>query len=125
MLPPELMCHQHIVGEHGEIHKFKHSFIKQYNMNKRMELNQIFPQLMKFRHDKLAQYLKRHNSPYEQPDISYLKNRGYNQLTMKILIDNVKDLCNRCKDCENIMEKYFISPTHSMYATIDINIKMN
>lgn len=125
MLPPELMCHQHIVGEHGEIHKFRHSFIKHHSMNKRMELNQIFPQLMKFRHDKLSGYLKKHQSPYEQPSISYLPNNGIVNLNMKILIYNVKDLSQRCPDCRKIMEGFLINSTHCMYISNDQYIKMN
>lgn len=104
MINPELMCIQHIVGEHGELHKFRHSFVKKHNMNKRMKLKQIFPQLMQVRHDELAKYLKNHNSPYEQPDISYLNNNEIVELTDKILNYNIEDLCKRCPECKRIME---------------------
>ena len=76
MCNPKTLCRQHLLGEHGELHKFRHMFVKKRDMHTRMERNQIFPKHMKKRHDELADELLRrgykHNSPYEQPDVSYL-----------------------------------------------------
>jgi hypothetical protein len=98
MLPPEIMCGQHRSGEHGEIHKFEPDFLRKKNMAGRLEKKQIFPQLMKARHDELAKYLN-HNSPYEQPDISHLPNAGIVELTDEIIEYNMKDLADRCPKC--------------------------
>lgn len=61
MLPPEMMCMKHIVGEHGEIHKHLHNFEKKHNLSGRISpIVQISPYLMKQRHDELVAYLKNH-----------------------------------------------------------------
>ena len=75
LVSPKTLCRNHLLGEHFELHKFRHSFIKKHDMSTRIKRNQIFPKKMKQRHDELVcEMLKRgynHNSPYEQPDVSY------------------------------------------------------
>lgn len=98
MVDPKILCRKHLLGEHGEIHKHRHNFIKKHKMNGR--LGQIDPTLMKQRHDELAKEMIRrkykHESPYEQPDVSYLPE-------MKININkSLNDLINRCKDCKEL-----------------------
>ena len=99
MVPPQFLCKKHLLGEHGELHKFLPSFIKKHNMSKRILLGQIDPAAMQLRHEELAEELVRrgynHNSPYIQPDILYI--------TEKSIIDignNIKDLCQRCEECK-------------------------
>lgn len=106
MLDPRLLCRKHLLGEHGEIHKHKHNFEKCHKIYGRIyPVVLIEPENMKFRHDVLAAEMVRrgynHNSPYEQPDISYLP---VDQQTAKADIEyNLKDLSSRCEDCrENI-----------------------
>jgi len=96
---PKTMCRKHLLGEHGEIHKFRHNFIKKHNMNKRIQLGQIKPSQMKQRHDLLSkEMLSRgynHNSSYEQPDINYLTEKE-------------KELMNsfdKCKECLDVYNK--------------------
>ena len=102
MVDPKLLCRKHLLGEHGEIHKFRHNFVKQHRMNGRM--GQIEPHNMSIRHDQLAQEMLdrgyNHNSPYEQPDISYLP---------IMLVDkqhSISDLSKRCPECKKRIEEY-------------------
>ena len=79
MIDPKLLCRKHLLGEHAEIHKHRHNFVKQHNITGRIyPIVQIEPENMKSRHDELAkEMIKRgynHNSPYEQPDLDYLPN---------------------------------------------------
>lgn len=102
MIDPKLLCRQHLLGEHGELHKFKHNFEKKHKINKRIELGQIEPISMKARHDELAEeMLKRgynHKSPYEMPDLSYLPEF---QRNFKVNINqSINDLMIRCEDCK-------------------------
>lgn len=104
MVDPSLLCRKHLLGEHGEIHKFRHSFLKRHNMAGRT--GQIFPDRMQERHDELAQEMinrtYNHKSPYEQPDVRYL----YGLLTDKVDVDgNLADLSDRCADCKERIEK--------------------
>jgi hypothetical protein len=76
MINPKILCRKHLLGEHGEIHKHKHNFIKHHSIKKRITLDQIEPSAMQSRHDELAAEMLcrgyNHKSPYTQPDISYL-----------------------------------------------------
>lgn len=95
MVAPKILCRKHLLGEHGEIHKHRHNFVKQHKMGGR--IGQIEPKSMKLRHDELAFEMKRrgynHQSPFEQPDITYLP---------EMLVDreeSLKDLLSRCSEC--------------------------
>lgn len=75
LVDPKNLCRNHLLGEHFEIHKFRHMFVKQQDVSTRMSRNQIYPDQMKERHDMLAVELVRrgysHSSPYVMPDVSY------------------------------------------------------
>jgi len=101
MVNPAILCRKHLLGEHGEIHKHRHNFVKQHSMTKRIELGQIEPASMQERHDALVVEMERrgynHKSPYEQPDISYL---SLDQQKAKVDVEeSLADLLGRCPDC--------------------------
>ena len=103
MISPELLCNKHLIGEHGEIHKHRHNFVKKHNIFGRLNpVVQIEPLSMKKRHDELTKEMekrfnKKYNSLYEMPDLSYLPNE---QKFAKVNIDiSIKDLLNRCSEC--------------------------
>lgn len=101
-IKPELLCKRHLLGEHGEIHKHRHNFVKKHRITKRITpIVQIEPENMEKRHNELAEEMLRrgynHNSPYELPDLSYLK---YFERYAKIDVQNsIKDLSDRCPEC--------------------------
>lgn len=102
MVKPELLCDKHLLGEHGELHKHRHNFVKRQKIDGRIfPVVQIEPANMKRRHDTLAkEMLKRgfnHKSPYEQPDISHLPIEQ--QTAVADVEQNIIDLTNRCEDC--------------------------
>lgn len=96
MVNPKILCRKHLLGEHGEIHKHRHNFVKQHKMAGRM--GQIEPKAMETRHNALAKEMKErgynHQSPYEQPDVSYLPKMIVNKE------DALKDLLGRCDECK-------------------------
>lgn len=108
MINPQLLCRKHLLGEHGEIHKHRHNFVKQHRIDRRIDpIVQIEPSSMQSRHDELAKEMVRrgfnHNSPYEQPDISYLQPH---QKFAKVDINNsIKDLIIRCPECASNIKK--------------------
>lgn len=109
MINPKLLCKKHLLGEHGEIHKHRHNFIKHHGIHGRIfPIVQIEPSSMKLRHDNLAAEMLRrgynHQSPYEQPDISYLQN---SERYVKVDLEyNIKDLSDRCLDCGKLIDEY-------------------
>lgn len=103
MISPELMCQQHIRGEHFELHCHKHNFEKHHSIAGRVSpVVLIEPESMKTRHDELAKYLKNHQSPYELPDLSYLPKE---QRMAKVdKEESLKELRKRCLKCKEIIE---------------------
>lgn len=102
MVEPSKLCRKHLLGEHVEIHKHKHQFVKKYSMGKRISpVTQIEPSSMQIRHDELAKEMIRrgykHQSVYEMPDISYLP--LFEQLAKVDISFSIKDLSTRCTEC--------------------------
>jgi Pyrimidine dimer DNA glycosylase len=53
---PRLLCDKHLLGEHGEIHKHRHNFVKRHSIAGRVyPVAQIEPLSMADRHEVLAQ----------------------------------------------------------------------
>lgn len=100
MIDPKILCRKHLLGEHGEIHKHRHNFVKRHRMDGRK--GQIEPEAMESRHDDLAKEMLRrgykHQSPFEQPDTSYLPEMRVNPE------DALKDLITRCEECKERYE---------------------
>lgn len=110
MLDPKILCQKHLLGEHGEVHKHKHNFEKHHSISGRISpIVLIEPNNMQQRHDELAQEMLRrgynHNSPYQQPDLSYLPDeQRYAKVDSAY---NIKDLMGRCPECKRIIEEYY------------------
>lgn len=108
---PVELCSQHLSGEHGEIHKHRHNFVKQHSMTGRIVINALEPSSLQSRHDELEFEINRRqkldgrkitSSPFEAPDISYLP---IEEQTYKI--DgalNRQLLRDRCEACRTRME---------------------
>ncbi len=84
MIDPDLMCLQHILGEHRELHALKGSLERtkpeyencekhRKNLTTLTEKGLIELKSLKNRHDKLVKYLENHNSPIGKiPTLKYL-----------------------------------------------------
>jgi len=103
MINPKLLCNKHLLGEHGEIHKHRHNFVKQHKIKGRIfPVVQIEPMSMGIRHNELAEEMLsrglNHKSDYEMPSISYLNNaERFARVDIEI---SYKDLISRCEECK-------------------------
>ena len=101
MINPASLCRAHLLGEHGEIHKHRHNFVKRHSMTKRVELRQIEPLAMASRHDALAAEMAargmNHKSPFVQPDTSYLP--AWQEQTTVDPVAGAKLLRDKCPAC--------------------------
>jgi hypothetical protein len=112
MIDPKLMCMQHLLGEHGEIHKHRHNFVKGHSIAGRIEGNAVEPMAMKSRHDELEAEIVRRAieagrkppcSPFEQPDLSAYPEE---QRVYRIDVDaSMEMLVERCEDCRKRVMK--------------------
>jgi hypothetical protein len=103
MIDPKRLCRKHLLGEHAELHKHQHNFVKHHRIDKRISpVTQIQPEDMQARHDELAQEMVNrgynHMSPYIQPDLSYLPD-GQRYAKVDIAI-SLQDLRKRCQKCQ-------------------------
>lgn len=109
MIKTIYLCNRHLLGEHSELHKHRHVFVKKQKINSRMfPIVQIVPSEMQNRHNELVvEMVKRgmnHKSPYEQPDVSYLSDE---YLNAKVDLNyNIQDLFDRCEKCRKRILAY-------------------
>lgn len=101
MIDPKLLCNKHLLGEHGEIHKHRHNFVKGHSIAGRIfPIVQIEPASMQSRHDALVCEMTirgmNHNSPYEQPDLSFYEEIADVKVNVS---ESHKDLISRCAHC--------------------------
>ena len=106
MVNPRCLCVRHLIGEHGEIHKFRHNFVKGHKIEGRK--GQIVPSQMKRRHDELVTEMLRrgyqHKSPYAMPSLAL-----YGDLSdWKVDEEkSLEDLKSRCPTCKERIEAFF------------------
>lgn len=103
MIDPKLLCRKHLLGEHGELHKFIPSFHKQYSVDNRVSpVVQIELSSYEERHEEIAEEMLRrgmnHKSPLPPlPDFSYLPREHFEAKVDKNI--SIRDLRERCDDC--------------------------
>jgi hypothetical protein len=103
MIDPKLLCRKHLLGEHAEIHKHRHNFVKKHRISGRITpVVLIEPENMQSRHDEIAEEMLRrcynHKSPYEQPDLSHLSdNERYARVDLEYNVEDLKKICLECK----------------------------
>ena len=111
MVDPRTMCRKHLLGEHGEIHKHRHNFVKGHSVAGRVAGNACEPAAMKARHDELEAEIRRRaveagrkppSSPFEMPDISYLPPE-HRDFRVDVEASD-RELRRRCEDCRKMME---------------------
>ena len=105
MINPKMLCNKHLLGEHGELHKFIPSFHKKYSIDNRVfPIVQIELSSYQSRHDALAdEMLSRgmnHKSPLPKlPDFSYLPKEHYRaKVDINISMEDLKDRCGECRE---------------------------
>jgi hypothetical protein len=124
MVPTELLCNRHLLGEHGEIHKHRHNFVKRHSIAGRR--GQIEPMAMAQRHDELAaELLKRgmnHQSPYEMPDLSHLPT--LDRVGKVDQETSLRDLHNRCEACRDRYQKSRSKKRSALSFSLDSFVDM-
>lgn len=103
MIEPSGLCNQHLLGEHGELHKHLWCWKKKFSIDGRIAGNAIEPMAYKKRHDELEAEMKARGmnprSPLEQPDFSYLPDQ---KREFKVDVSAARELLlNRCECCRS------------------------
>lgn len=103
MVDTKILCRNHLLGEHNELHKHLHNWKKKHRIDGRISGNAIEPLSYKKRHTALVKEMidrgYNHKSPLDQPDFSYLPENYINyKVNQK---ESLKMLLNKCPNCNN------------------------
>jgi len=105
MVDPKIMCRAHLFGEHQELHQLAGAMDQKRSMTGYIEANLLEPMSMGARHDELVEEMKNrgyesgfnHQSPWRQPDISYLpKEEREAKIDVKAATKEIRSRCRRC-----------------------------
>ena len=104
MVDPRVLCAQHLLGEHGELHKFRPAFAAGRRMLGR--IGQVEPEAMFTRHRQLADEMRRrgygHNSTYRMPSLAYLSIAE--RWSRVDVAQSLRELASRCPQCRRRIE---------------------
>lgn len=103
-VPTVLLCRNHLLGEHNELHKLVGSINKGKNLKRYISNKFICFRRIHRRHEQLVKEFERREYNHKSPLV-------YNDTSSKIIIDkdkmisNVKELICRCEKCRERFEK--------------------
>lgn len=100
---PNMLCREHLLGEHLEMHMFAGSIKKGISMKGYVDNNLLEPRKIKERHDALAEEMLirgyKHRSPLVLPD-QYVEDLPEYIREYKLRKDDAFiELVNRCDNC--------------------------
>jgi hypothetical protein len=104
MVDPKMMCRQHLLGEHVELHMFCGTLKKKGSIDGFIQNQLLEPNSIAKRHEELVKEMEargmNHKSPIEVPDLSYLPQ---NQKEFVVNKETSKaELLRRCQNCKHI-----------------------
>lgn len=101
MVNPQVMCRQHLLGEHLEIHMLRGNIVKGksvfgYIMNGLIEFNSLFE-----RHNELVNEIKLRGYNHKSPLKDFVVKNGSDLLRQSKVNKkkSLKELLYRCKEC--------------------------
>ena len=100
MVDPKLMCRQHLLGEHNEVHSFVGTIKKGISLKGYIEKELLESRSLQKRHDEL---------------VEEMKNRGWNHKSNLVYVDKLnvgkidrikshKLLMERCDECKRLYD---------------------
>lgn len=110
MVNPKVMCRNHLLGEHRELHMLMNHYIKKrYSISGFLKSNCIQPKSIISRHNALVNEMKKrnynHNSHLPNYSIDYLPKEE-----QEFEIDRKKSalmLMKKCESCKKRIHKYY------------------
>lgn len=119
MTDPSIMCRNHILGEHKEIHQLLGSLRKKYNIQGYINHNCIEITSIKARHDALVNEMKKRGYNHRSP-INITQKEINEHLTTHLTEEQINykiykqyslmDLLNRCEKCKkNALDKIYMN----------------
>jgi len=107
MLPTEILCKNHLLGEHKEIHTQLAFVLKHYNPSGWIRQEFIFPSYLLSRHKELIKELKARKYNH-QSEITTLQFKEFISILAKMKIENYKNKVsksNRIKNLKDLLKR--------------------
>ena len=101
MINPKIMCRQHLLGEHVELHMFIGSIIRGYNLDGYVKNNCLEYKAMFTRHEALVKEMKRRGYNHKSPLLNPIR-FTYPDYILNSKVDikqSLKELLRRCDEC--------------------------
>ena len=101
---PKVMCRQHLLGEHLEMHMFKGCWEKGKSVSGYIEKGLVEMTEVKNRHDELVIEMSRRSYNHKSPMEIFLRNVSFydGQVDEKA---NLIELAKRCPECKKRIEE--------------------
>ena len=107
MIPVEILCTKHLLGEHVETHMFVGTILRGKRLNGYVDNNLFEARSLQIRHDKLANEIDRrgykHKSDLKKFDIERLSDKERESVVD--VSRSFEDLLGRCEECRKRNEK--------------------
>lgn len=109
-VPTKLMCRQHLLGEHLELHMFVSSYIKGKNLlgfvrNGLLDHSNVFE-----RHEEIVKEMEARGYNHKSPIYAFRTfELGLTYSNHPVTLDpekNLKVLADRCRECRRLQSKY-------------------
>ena len=115
MCDPKILCRQHLLGEHVEMHMFLGHLQKKRGITGYLKNNCLEPRSIYQRHEDLAAELIRrgfnHKSPMNETDFSIVCELPIECQYWEInREENLKNLTGRCEKCNDLFKTVSNSP---------------
>lgn len=99
MVPPELLCRKHLMGEHVETHMFVGTLKAGKSIGGYLKKGLVEPQHLKARHDALAAEMTRRGYNHQSP----IDNVHSVEVGEVDVAESLRDLSERCPECRKRM----------------------
>lgn len=110
MLPPRVLCREHLLGEHKEVHQLVGTLENhdhgQAIAEGHAERGQVDTSLLQVRHDALAQEMERRDYAHDSP-MTYVDEADLGSVDVR---ESAADLRERCEDCAERMRQVAEDP---------------
>jgi len=103
---PKMLCRQHLLGEHVELHMFVGSINKGINVNRYVRDGLLFVKRLRIRHLQLRREMRRRGYNHRSP-LPKLRSDFTAHVDQANFIDvqaNIVELKRRCSDCRARIE---------------------
>ena len=99
MVPPEVMCRKHLLGEHVEIHMLAGSLRRKRSIEGHLAKSLLEPTSIRRRHAALVAEMRRRGFKHQSPLPSAGRLTLRHRIAKVDVAKSMNDLATRCKDC--------------------------